>query len=154
MSFGYRKIAKPAGVSVDVAHGRSSQVYSFIRYVYTADPTWLLGGAAMPYMGEIVEKVGQTTGWTRGDVTHTCVDETTSFGGNPVMGLLCQARADFYTESGDSGSPVFTFTYGQPSLLGMFHSTVPNSSGSQFGSHTYASFSTTANLQREYTITF
>jgi len=62
----------------------------------------------------VVNKVGRTTGWTRGNVTRTCVN--TSVSGSTVY-LYCQS---FVTNSGgatvvgsgDSGSPVFTITSG------------------------------------------
>ena len=59
-----------------------------------------------PYVGMIADKVGRTTGWTRGTVNATCAAVQVD-GPNGYM-VLC---ADSFTGSrggrGDSGSPVF-----------------------------------------------
>jgi hypothetical protein len=52
-----------------------------------------------------VEKVGRTTGWTSGQVTHTCVHIPHQ---NSDWKLLCQHGAGYARGSGDSGSPVFS----------------------------------------------
>lgn len=49
-------------------------------------------------VGEIVNKVGRTTGWTQGQITRTCVT---------LGSLPCQWEALVYSEGGDSGSPMF-----------------------------------------------
>ena len=53
--------------------------------------------------GEIVNKVGRTTGWTSGPVIDTCMK--TDLEGNRT--LLCQTVTNVESEPGDSGSPVF-----------------------------------------------
>jgi len=58
-------------------------------------------------VGEIVNKVGRTTGWTQGQVTNTCVN--TSVSGSQLT-LLCQTFVAAGVGGGDSGSPVFTIT--------------------------------------------
>ena len=57
-------------------------------------------------VGEIVNKVGRTTGWTRGRITDTCapVDLPNNHR------LLCQVIANVEGDFGDSGSPVFAVT--------------------------------------------
>jgi hypothetical protein len=57
-----------------------------------------------PLGGEILDKVGRTTGWTRGPVVSTCVDTGVS-GTNIAM--LCQDFVEAAVGGGDSGSPVF-----------------------------------------------
>ncbi|MGH7483040.1 MAG: hypothetical protein ACRELV_12870 [Longimicrobiales bacterium] len=57
-------------------------------------------------LGETVYKVGRTTGWTGGVVTGTCVN-IIAVGG--VFVRRCQATVAAGSDSGDSGSPVFTF---------------------------------------------
>jgi hypothetical protein len=65
-----------------------------------------------PYVGLVVDKVGRTTGWTRGSVNATCVTGTENglFAGSiPFQErVLC---ADQFSNAsagqGDSGSPVF-----------------------------------------------
>ena len=60
-------------------------------------------------VGDIVNKVGRTTGWTQGQVTATCVNTGVS-GTNIVQ--LCQDFVAAGVGSGDSSSPVFAITSG------------------------------------------
>ncbi|MCL4368897.1 MAG: S1 family peptidase [Actinobacteria bacterium] len=55
-------------------------------------------------VGETVNKVGRTTGWSQGNVTKSCVDTGVS-GTNKI--LLCQDWVNASVGGGDSGSPVF-----------------------------------------------
>ncbi|MGH7534565.1 MAG: S1 family peptidase, partial [Gemmatimonadales bacterium] len=55
-------------------------------------------------VGQQVNKVGRTTGWTQGNVTNTCVNTFVS-GSNIVQ--LCQTFVSARVGGGDSGSPVF-----------------------------------------------
>ncbi|TDI87126.1 MAG: DUF11 domain-containing protein [Chloroflexi bacterium] len=57
--------------------------------------------------GTILNKVGRTTGWTRGPITKSCVD-TGVFRTNIL--LLCQDFVKAGVGGGDSGSPVFQIT--------------------------------------------
>jgi hypothetical protein len=56
-----------------------------------------------------LNKVGRTTGWTRGNVTSTCANVNVS--GTNIT-LLCQTLVAANSASGDSGSPVFRVTSG------------------------------------------
>ena len=60
-------------------------------------------------VGDVVNKVGRTTGWTQGQVTDTCADVL-------VLGSLivqrCQDIVSAGVGAGDSGSPVFAITSG------------------------------------------
>ncbi|MBL8982411.1 MAG: hypothetical protein JNL26_09505 [Gemmatimonadetes bacterium] len=56
--------------------------------------------------GDVLDKVGQTTGWTRGSVRGTCVDTRN---GMDRVRILCQDMVNYASDSGDSGSPVFVF---------------------------------------------
>lgn len=56
-----------------------------------------------PAVGQIVDKVGRTTGWNRGVVTNTCVNVP----GPPGRLLMCQSLITNLSGPGDSGSPVF-----------------------------------------------
>lgn len=49
-------------------------------------------------VGELVNKVGATSGWTQGQVVQTCVT---------LSSLPCQWVALVWSEPGDSGSPMF-----------------------------------------------
>lgn len=64
----------------------------------------IAGRVGSPLTGEIVHKVGRTTGWTYGTVISTCVD--TNITGTDYT-QLCQARVRGGGGPGDSGSPVF-----------------------------------------------
>lgn len=60
-----------------------------------------------PLANQLVDKVGRTTGWNRGVVTHTCVNLT---GWAPTPGgrtVMCQYLATNMSGPGDSGAPVF-----------------------------------------------
>jgi hypothetical protein len=68
-------------------------------------------------VGEQVNKVGRTTGWTQGLVTNTCVNTGVS-GTNIVQ--LCQTFVSAGVGAGDSGSDVFGITSGSNvKLLGI-----------------------------------
>ena len=56
-------------------------------------------------VGQTLNKVGRTTGWTQGQVTNTCVN--TSVYGTNIL-LICQDFVSAGVGSGDSGSPVFS----------------------------------------------
>jgi hypothetical protein len=62
------------------------------------------GEASFPMGGETLDKVGRTTGWTRGQVFATCVNVLVG-GTNTVR--LCQDLVAGVAAGGDSGSPVF-----------------------------------------------
>jgi hypothetical protein len=68
-----------------------------------------------------IHKVGRTTGWTSGAVVATCADVRVS-GSNITQ--LCQTLVDAtgsyqIVGSGDSGSPVFTTSGGNATLIGI-----------------------------------
>ena len=60
-------------------------------------------------MGQTVNKVGRTTGWSQGVVTNTCVN--TNVSGSDIT-ELCQNFVSATVGSGDSGSPVFAIGSG------------------------------------------
>lgn len=66
---------------------------------------------AFPTQGQVLDKIGRTTGWTWGAVSATCVNVAV-FGTN--ITLLCQDIVNAPSGGGDSGSPVFV--YGGPTL--------------------------------------
>lgn len=57
-----------------------------------------------PVVGQVLHKVGRTTGWTSGAVTATCQNSNVA-GSNFTM--LCQDRIATTSAGGDSGSPYF-----------------------------------------------
>jgi hypothetical protein len=58
-------------------------------------------------VGNTANKVGRTTGWTKGTLTNTCVN--TNVSGSNIT-LLCQNWVNARVSGGDSGSPVFIGT--------------------------------------------
>lgn len=62
------------------------------------------GRAGSLLAGDVVHKVGRTTGWTFGSVVGTCADVNS--GGTDVT-QLCQSIVRSGSGGGDSGSPVF-----------------------------------------------
>jgi hypothetical protein len=66
-----------------------------------------IAGEGSASVGQTVNKVGRTTGWTQGRVSNTCVN-TGVQGSNIVQ--LCQTFVAAGVGSGDSGSPVFSGT--------------------------------------------
>jgi hypothetical protein len=78
---------------------------------------WLL-------VGTRIDKMGRTTGWTWGEVTETCVDIPDWFVEyyGPGTSLLCQTEANYNSDPGDSGAPVFTWPlYGDEVTLRGIH---------------------------------
>lgn len=57
--------------------------------------------------GQVVNKVGRSTGWSAGPVTSTCVDISSSV---TEYTMFCQGLARANVAGGDSGSPVFVRT--------------------------------------------
>jgi hypothetical protein len=71
------------------------------------NPTYTIKGRDVAGMGATANKVGRTTGWTRGTVSGTCVN--TGVTGSTIV-LLCQTfvtSGGVIVQGGDSGSPVF-----------------------------------------------
>jgi hypothetical protein len=73
----------------------------------------LTGRAGAPFVGEVVHKIGRTTGWTYGAVIGTCVDVNL----NEELTLLCQSGVQLGGGPGDSGAPVFTVLPGNKARL-------------------------------------
>lgn len=74
---------------------------------------WIVAGYNYPTVGQYLNKVGATSGWTWGRVSSTCVDYNVGFSD---VTLYCQHRADGRAEGGDSGSPVFEWPTGTSSV--------------------------------------
>lgn len=59
------------------------------------------------FVGQQVDKEGQTTGWTRGTISQTCVNTPVSDGYGTYMVLCSDAVTGSRVGQGDSGGPVF-----------------------------------------------
>ena len=88
----------------DRNHG-STTIAASDPHLFVAD------SAEIPVGGQMLDKIGKTTGWTYGFVTNTCVDYF-------VFGeyRLCQYRVSGGVGGGDSGSPVFAYLSGSLSV--------------------------------------
>lgn len=76
--------------------------------VSTTSPRFTITAtASSPSTGQTVNKMGRTTGWSRGTVGATCVNVNVS---GSTITQLCQSTVNASVGSGDSGSPVFTAT--------------------------------------------
>jgi hypothetical protein len=65
----------------------------------------MTGEASSHLMGQELNKIGRTTGWTYGNITATCVDyNVPSFYGE----WICQYDVEAGANLGDSGAPVFS----------------------------------------------
>jgi hypothetical protein len=77
----------------------------------------LIAEQAQPVVGQTLNKVGRTTGWTSGKVTETCVDVDVS---DSDITQLCQSLVDAFVDGGDSGSPTWgLYTDGNAFLAGL-----------------------------------
>lgn len=83
-----------------------------------ANPEFQVAGEQpLPVMGQVLHKVGRTTGWTAGQVVATC--ETINITASQIT-QLCQSLVAAYVAGGDSGSPVFGLnTDGSTFLAGL-----------------------------------
>lgn len=68
----------------------------------------VIGETSSFFLGQPLDKVGRTTGWTWGPVDQTCVAVSHPSGGT----LLCQYYVLSGAGPGDSGSPVFSWVSG------------------------------------------
>jgi len=69
--------------------------------------------------GQIVNKMGAYSGWTRGEITGTCVDIST-VGFPDTRTVECLYESDMYVRPGDSGGPVFSYYGNDPFSAGDF----------------------------------
>lgn len=81
---------------------------------------------AHPVSGQMVDKMGRTSGWTYGYVNRTCTtgrpvdnsgNRVTVDGGRVLM--KCQYEASYRSDGGDSGSPVFIWKGDTVILVGI-----------------------------------
>jgi hypothetical protein len=100
----------------------------------------IVGETGAPLAGETLNKVGRTTGWSRGIVTTTCATVLVS---GTTIALFCQDIVTARALPGDSGSPVFKVITNpdRVRLYGILWG--GNSSGTMFA------FSRLSNIQRE-----
>lgn len=78
-----------------------SKDFDLVNPLFTVDVE-----IAYPLSGELLHKVGVTTGWTYGGIYKTCVDCPVAVGSGQVR-IVCSDWAAMYADHGDSGGPVF-----------------------------------------------
>jgi hypothetical protein len=71
------------------------------------------GERANSLVGQTVNKIGRTTGWTFGKIVATCV--ATNVSGSDIT-QLCQTFVNAGVDAGDSGSPVFAWSSGSSTV--------------------------------------
>ena len=72
--------------------------------INSSQPEFQITNLALPVQGQVMNKVGRTTGWTAGTVANTCKDVP-----DGSYKLLCQDEVNAFVDGGDSGSPVFQY---------------------------------------------
>lgn len=108
-------IARPVGPPPEGRSPYGIKVSSLL--VDQANPTFRIVGKGTPDLKLPVDKVGVTTGWTRGELVKTCVDVQAD---RSYSKLRCQSYATFSATKGDSGAPVFHMhADGTVTLVGM-----------------------------------
>ena len=68
-------------------------------------PYFEVAGIRRPVSGEVVHKVGRSSGWTSGKIRGTCVAQV--FIGDPAQSVCSADWFSMHIMAGDSGSPVF-----------------------------------------------
>jgi hypothetical protein len=108
-------IARPLRINPGSSN---SDIY---QQIDPSNPSFRITARNSSRRGEVINKVGITTGWTQGTVTATCKDVDMLWIvvlPQPVM--KCQHEASYGRSPGDSGSPVFvTDGYGNADLRGI-----------------------------------
>jgi hypothetical protein len=87
-----------------IARTELSGTWSGSIFINHAQPTWqITQEAPYPFVGEQLNKVGRTTGWTQGFVIADCANVR----GTDGTVFLCQGQVEAGAGEGDSGAPVF-----------------------------------------------
>lgn len=109
----FARVPHPSGPSVTVSRGfiaRPTTVNTGALTISHTTPRFrIVGETSRPVVGETLNKVGRTTGWTQGTVSATCVNTNVS---GTTITQLCQDFVNAGVAGGDSGSPVFRVTSG------------------------------------------
>jgi len=93
---------RDAGVTA--SQGRIARPTALNTINWNTLNTFRIVREADPLVGQLVTKVGRTTGRTQGFVQQTCANFNVS---GTTITQLCQSRASYLSNPGDSGSPVF-----------------------------------------------
>lgn len=103
----FARIPHTSGPSVTAARGVIAKPVALNSITLTTGRFRITSENSVPVLNETLNKVGRTTGWTRGKVVLTCLNTNVS-GTNITQ--LCQDVVKAHVAGGDSGSPVFRVT--------------------------------------------
>jgi hypothetical protein len=102
---------------ISFARGRIAKTSQPRRNSLSIVGNFTISGRGSAVVGQTVNKVGRTTGWSQGPVTSVCVH--TNLAGTNIT-QFCQTNVSATVGSGDSGSPVFAIGSGDNvTLLGI-----------------------------------
>jgi hypothetical protein len=76
---------------------------------WNGEQTYRIREEGLPLVGQLVMKIGQSTGRTMGRVERTCVNINVA---DSDITMLCQAQASYESAPGDSGSTIITSDQG------------------------------------------
>ena len=99
--FALGHIARPLSLNTSLTDGDATPS---ILAINDLAPYRIAAEQPMPVLGQTLNKVGRTTGWTQGTVTATCENVSVT---DSHITQLCQSLVSAYVDGGDSGSPVF-----------------------------------------------
>lgn len=103
----FARIPHPSGPAVAATRGAIAKPTAVNSLTVTSRRFRITSENSTPVLNETLNKVGRTTGWTRGKVVLTCANVHVS-GTNITQ--LCQDVVKANVAAGDSGSPVFRIT--------------------------------------------
>jgi hypothetical protein len=82
--------------------------------INSTTPTIALSGSSIFFVGDTLDKIGTTSGWTAGVVTNSCTYHAVG-----TFGRICDGVVAAGANNGDSGSPVFWFNGTHYYLMGI-----------------------------------
>jgi hypothetical protein len=99
------RVPHPLGPAVTTSRGRIARP-ALGAFAWNGVNTFRIVSelAGNAIIGELLTKVGRTSGRTQGRVTASCVNVNQS---GTLFTMLCQDQASYGGQPGDSGSPVF-----------------------------------------------
>lgn len=100
----FARVPHPSGPPVTSARGMIARPPEVNSLTLTTGRFRITSENSFPVLNETLNKVGRTTGWSRGKVVATCLNVNVS--GTNIT-LLCQDIVKARVAAGDSGSPVF-----------------------------------------------
>lgn len=122
-----KEVSYSFGYLVRPAVRRSDTFYDSNQFAINAsNPRIRISDEAVITPGNVVDKIGVTTGWRSGRVERVCVDVQRVIQEKVYRFILrCQTEMSIHSDQGDSGGPVFRYNSdGTASLAGVHHGRV------------------------------